>query len=537
MSFSIAQALVRFAERLGIRRCYGMPGAHILPVYDALHGSTIAAILAKHEQGAGFMALGEARATGSPAACLVTAGPGATNLITPLASAYADRIPLLALCGETSTTLFGRGGLQEASGEGGAIDLLQLLAPVTRYAKRIERADYLPQVFQQAALALRGAEAGPVALIVPFNVQREAAPEQVFARFSLPTQPLCAPPEDRLREIIAQLEHARAPLILAGAGCHDPRAADALAALSHRLSIPVATTLKAKGVIDETDPFALGCLGVTSDGEARRWLENADLLLLLGTGFTERTSYLWEPRLLAGKRLIQIDRDARQIGRNFVPDIALAADLGAALPRLLELLAPAQTPRPAPKRRAIHAPAHFAVIADFFAHLRTLPSSQTFDDNIILAQSYLRASPSHRYFPNTGISALGHAIPAAIGARLACAQPTFAVLGDGGFQMCGFELMTAINHRAPLNVLLINNGSLGLIRKNQCQHYQGRLIACDFTNPDFRRLASAFGFRHHRLAAVSDVAALFAEADLAEGYNLIEIPWDKNVFPHYRVER
>lgn len=538
MSLTVAQALVRFAERLGIQRLYGMPGAHILPVYDVLHGAPIAPILAKHEQGAGFMAVGEARLSGKPAGCLTTAGPGATNLITPLASAYADRLPVFALCGETSTTIFGRGGLQEASGEGGAIDLVALLAPVTRYVRRIERADYLPQVLQQAAYALLGPEAGPVALIIPFNVQREPVPDDLFDRFRPPRHEPPSPRQEAIDRLAAALREAKAPLILAGAGCLAEGVAQPLATLAERLRAPVVTTLKAKGVIDELAPLAGGCLGVTSNGLARQRLATADCLLVLGASFNERTSYLWDSRLLAGKRVLQIDADFRQVGRNFLPDEALVADLRQALAALLTAFPAALPPRPMKTPKSPAMSEHFATIAHFFTALRQrLARAQLFDDNIILAQSLFAASPHHRYYPNSGISALGHAIPAAIGARLANSIPTFAILGDGGFQMCGFELMTAINHRAPLNILLINNSSLGLIRKNQFQHYDGRLIACDFVNPDYARLAESFGFCHFRLDNEACVDAFFAEADVCNGFNLIELPWNKDVFPSYRVER
>ncbi|MCU0932935.1 MAG: thiamine pyrophosphate-dependent enzyme, partial [Thiobacillaceae bacterium] len=161
-----------------------------------------------------------------------------------------------------------------------------------------------------------------------------------------------------------------------------------------------------------------------------------------------------------------------------------------------------------------------------------------FDDNIVFAQSYLDVSHAHHYFPNTGISSLGHAIPAAIGAKFFLKEaPAFAILGDGGFQMCGMELMTAVNYAIPLNTVLINNGSMSLIRKNQFQLYGERYIDCDFVNPDFGLLAAAFGMRHYRVETEADLDALFAQADLAGGLNLIEILLDKHVFPSYLSAR
>jgi acetolactate synthase-1/2/3 large subunit len=180
--------------------------------------------------------------------------------------------------------------------------------------------------------------------------------------------------------------------------------------------------------------------------------------------------------------------------------------------------------------------AKFQLMEAFFSGLaaRFPEDALIFDDNIVFAQSYFDVSHANHYFPNSGISSLGHAIPAAIGARFhAQDAPTFAILGDGGFQMCCMELMTAVNYGTPLNVVVINNASMGLIRKNQYQLYGERYLDCDFVNPDFRLLAQSFGIRHHHLASEADIDALFAEADLENAINLIEIPLDKHAFPAY----
>jgi acetolactate synthase-1/2/3 large subunit len=329
---------------------------------------------------------------------------------------------------------------------------------------------------------------------------------------------------------------ARHPVIVAGYGCLLSGAQDALL----QLGIPVATTLKGKGVVEEETPLALGCLGVTSDGRAyRRIVDHADLVIFLGAGFNERTSYLWDTRLLAGKQVIQIDNDASQLEKVFQADLAIHGDIRALLEYLLALLGTGNTVPSGPPSESAPVPLHFAVIAHFYARLveRLPQGAQIFDDNIILAQSYLKASQQHRHFPNCGISSLGHAIPAAIGARCAVATPSFAVLGDGGFQMCCMELMTAVNHGIPLNVLMINNGTLGLIRKNQSQLYHGRFIDCDFVNPDYALLARSFGVAYWRIETREDVDDLFANADLAGTINLIDMLWDKNVFPAYKSDR
>ena len=551
MPISVAELVVRYLERLGIRHIFGMPGAHVLPIYDRLHDSTVQSVLVKHEQGAAFMAGGLARACHRPAACIATAGPGATNLITGIANAYADRLPVLALTGETSTYIFGRGGLQESAGEGGAIDQVALFAGITRYRRLVERTDYLGQVLNQATQALTGPDPGPVLLSIPYNVQKETVDAAVLDAIHFPdaATPHAAPHTPAPLDVLAALvRDARYPVIVAGHGCIASGARAAVAAFAERFNVPVMTSLKAKGVVAEGSPLALGCLGVTSNGEARRYLvDDADCVLFLGAGFNERTSYVWDTTLLAGKKLAQVDRDPAQIGRVFRPDAAVCGDVGAAIAALGEALAamPAKSLDRLRRHRCdladtpdAHDP-QFGLMRRFYEGLaaRFPEDALVFDDNIVFAQGYFSVSARNHYFPNSGISSLGHALPAAIGARCAKTGPTFAILGDGGFQMCGMEMMTAINHGIPVNVVVINNGTLSLIRKNQYQLYGERYIDCDFANPDFALLAQAFGARHHRVACEADLDRLWDEADLTGAVNLIEILLDKHAFPRYLSAR
>ncbi|HZV53453.1 MAG TPA: thiamine pyrophosphate-binding protein [Rhodocyclaceae bacterium] len=539
MQITVAELIVRFMQHLGIGHVFGMPGSHILPVYDALFDSDIQTVLVKHEQGAAFMAGGYARVSGRIGACITTAGPGATNLVTGIANAYADKLPVLIVTGETSTFIFGKGGLQESSGEGGSIDQSSLFRGITRYHKIVERTDYLLQVLRQATRILLSPNAGPVLLSFPYNIQKELVEESLLddIRFVIDQPPIC----NRYAatdEMARMVREARHPVIVAGHGCFLAGAQAALQKLGERHAVRVATTLKGKGLIAESDPRSLGCLGVTSDGSAyRHIIANADLLIVLGAGFNERTSYLWDTKLMAGKRVIQVDHDAAQLEKVFKADLAIHGDIRAVLEDLIEHLGNVPAP-PAPIAAPPAVAPHFTVVAHLFERLvERLPQALVFDDNIILAQTYLKASPRHRYFPNSGVSSLGHAIPAAIGARCAVDTPTFAILGDGGFQMCCMELMTAVNYKIPLNVVMINNGTLGLIRKNQFQLYRERYIDCDFVNPDYALLAQSFGVAHWRVETTADVDGLFERANLAEGINLIEVIWDKHVFPAYRSDR
>ncbi|CAG0981282.1 partial acetolactate synthase I/II/III large subunit, partial [Rhodocyclaceae bacterium] len=421
MKIAVCDLIVRFMERLGIGHVFGMPGAHILPVYDRLYDSSIKSVLVKHEQGASFMACGYTRASGRISACVATAGPGATNLITGIANAYVEKLPILVVTGETSTFIFGKGGLQESSGEGGTIDQVALFRDITRYQKTVERTDYLGQVLKQAAKILQAPASGPVLLSIPYNVQKELVEEAILddIPFAGTASPVCSrygAAADLAHMIVA----AQHPVVVAGHGCFLSGAQDVLRQLSTLRNLPVATTLKAKGLVDEDSPLALGCLGVTSDGRAfRHIVDHADLVIFLGAGFNERTSYLWDARLLAGKLVVQVDHDAAQIEKVFKADLAIQGDIRAVLDDVLEAIAAAGSAPPPPPRVPAEVLPHFTVIARFFAGLvaKCPQGTQIFDDNIILAQTYLKAAPQHRYYPNTGISSLGYAIPAAIGAR------------------------------------------------------------------------------------------------------------------------
>lgn len=555
MQIPVSELIVRYMERLGVECIFGIPGSHILPVYDALYDSKIKSLLVKHEQAAAFMAGGHARVTGGVGACITTAGPGATNLVTAIASAYADHLPVLAITGEAPTYIFGKGGLQESSGEGGAIDQVALFAGITRYHKLIERTDYLATVLNQAAKHLLSKTPGPVVLSIPYNIQKELVDASILDDITFNrANNECFIADAHIDKTIALLREAKKPLIIAGYGCIRASAQEALRNISERLNIPVTSSLKAKGAIDERSALALGSLGVTSGGHALRYLEQeADLVMVLGAGFNERTSYVWDKNLLAGKKLIQVDNSSQQLDKVFRADLVVHTDLGAYLRALDSALQAQNVPAKAPvdvaafienaQKQADAAgktifDAKFDQVRAFYRWLeQQFPDGLVmFDDNIVFAQNFYRVSGKDRFYPNTGISSLGHAIPAAIGAGCAIRQPLFAIIGDGGFHMCAMELMTAVNYKIPLNVVLFNNNTMGLIRKNQHHLYRNRFIDCDFINPDYALLAKSFGIHHARVESERDLAKL-AALDFHHDINLIEVMIDQDAYPNYSSRR
>jgi acetolactate synthase-1/2/3 large subunit len=555
MKIPVSELIVKYMERLGIEFVFGMPGAHIQPVYDSLYHSSVKTVLAKHEQGAAFMACGCARASGKISACITTAGPGATNLVTGIANAYADRQPILVITGETSTHIFGKGGLQESSGEGGSIDQDELFKSITRYRKVIERTDYLANVLNQASKVLLSPNSGPVLLCLPFNVQQERVDADLLDRVDT------ARPDPAATENILAIDaltglilEARNPVIVAGYGCIKSGAQAQVSELSHSLNIPVTSSMKGKGVISEQSALSLGSLGVTSTGYAYRYIvENADAIIFLGAGFNERTSYLWDATLLHNKKIAQVDSNPDQIDKVFKADVAVTGDIKSTLKGVLRKLDAQGVNRQAVRKQiAANDPvarrdvgsskifsAGFALVESFFRRLEQhFPRDLVvFDDNLIFAQNFFNVSSENRFYPNSGISSLGHAIPAAIGARFAEHKPTLAIIGDGGFQMCCMELMTAVNYQLPVTVVMFNNSSMGLVRKNQYQSYGQRYIDCEFVNPDYTLLARSFGIEYKHVETEADLDRLFAETDFSTAINLVEIMLDKDAFPNYNSLR
>ncbi|MEJ2609846.1 MAG: thiamine pyrophosphate-binding protein [Candidatus Thiodiazotropha sp.] len=555
MKITVSEIVVRYLKRLGVDTIFGMPGAHVLPVYDALYDSNIEAVLAKHEQGAAFMAGGNAKSSGKISACIATAGPGATNLITGIANAYADKLPILIITGETPTYIFGKGGLQESSGEGGSIDQVALFSHITRYSKSIQRTDYLAQVLTQAAKALLSPNPGPVLISIPFNVQSELVDENILEKFtfSLSRQPFTQD-SSFSDSFLKLLNQSKYPVIIAGYGAIRSKAHQAVTELSRLLKIPVASSLKGKGIVNEQSKLSLGSLGVTSSGIAYQYIvEKSDLLIILGAGFNERTSYLWDKSLLNNKRIIQIDNDPNQLNKVFDAELAICGDINLTITSLLNIIKKCSNKQQnSIKNRQNITHLKRAANGDYTAFksgfflaeafykklsLRFPDEIRVFDDNIIFAQNFYEVSARNHYYPNSGISSLGHAIPAAIGAQFTRQLPSFAILGDGGFQMCCMEIMTAVNYQKPLNIVLFNNGAMGLIRKNQYQLYQQRYINCDFTNPDYHLLAQSFDINYKSVNKIADLEDLFENYDLVHGINLININIDKDAFPNYSSKR
>lgn len=556
MKVQVSEFIVKFLEKMNIEVIFGMPGAHILPVYDSLFDSPIKTVLAKHEQGASFMAGGYARVSGKIGACITTAGPGATNLVTGIGNAYADKQALLVITGEAPTHIFGKGGLQESSGEGGSIDQSALFQGITRYHKVIERADYLVNVLNHTAKLLSSDVPGPVVLSFPYNVQKELIDDELLSEIVVRSpHTVSAFDVGKLEQCVDLISKSKSPVILAGYGCIRAGAGEVVSQFSRLLNIPVTSSLKGKGVIDECSKLSLGSLGVTSSGFAYQYIDaEADLILFLGAGFNERTSYVWQKQLLNGKKIIQVDINPQQLDKVFHADISIQGDVSEIVTELMKLCKhkdvlhknypDLQQYKAMVKTNSVESGqaifnGQFDLVRIFFDELEQCQLNQltVFDDNIIFAQNFFNVSKNHKYYPNSGISSLGHAIPAAIGASMATSDTLFAFIGDGGFQMCCMEIMTAVNYNLSLNILLFNNQTMGLIRKNQHQQYDQRFIDCDFINPDYQLLAQSFGIDYAKIETAEQCQQFFKQVDFSHGIRLIELLIDQDAYPNYSSRR
>jgi len=530
-------------ERQGIDTIPGIPGGAILPFYDALHGSRIRHILARHEQGAGFIAQGMARVTGRAAVALATSGPGATNLITAIADARLDSIPLVAITGQVPQALIGTDAFQE-------VDAYGLTLPITKHNFLVRSAAELLEVVPLAFTLAESGRPGPVAIDVPKDVQTaiieidEADLPAPGGRAS--TEPC---PDTAIDELAALLARAERPVIYLGGGVIAAGAASLACELVRRAAAPVVSTLMALGAVPADDPLDMGMLGMHGTKGTNQLLEEADLLLAIGARFDDRaTGKVAEfcPRATVA----HIDIDRAEIGKIKRPFLGLVGDAADILARLLMRLAPCE--RPAWCARAAHLraahplrhppraedPLHPVNVCRFLGETLAADTIVTTDvgqHQMWMAQAYPVRRP-RTFLTSGGLGTMGFGLPAAIGAALAApGRRVVCVSGDGSILMNIQELATLAELDLPVAVVLFNNDHLGLVRQQQELFYNQRFEASRFhAAPDFSALAQAFGIRGVRIDPIArDPLGDLAAALAAPGPCLIDVPIHEgwNVLP------
>ncbi len=497
-----AKALIECLHRVEADVIFGHPGGAALPLYDALYDADgIRHILVRHEQVAAHAATGYHRVTGRIGVCMATSGPGATNLITGITDAMMDSAGIVAITGQVSTLAIGRDAFQEA-------DVTGITMPVTKHNSLVKSAAELPQQVLQAFLIAGSGRPGPVLVDIPRDIAATEAdfdfPEQVTLRSG--KIPPSVPSPNQISAAAALLGQAARPIIYAGGGVITSNAAPELSALARKTRIPVTTTLMGKGGFPETDPLSLGMLGMHGTAYANHAINEADVILAVGVRFDDRvTGRLkdFAPRA----RFIHIDIDPAEIGKNKPAHVPIVGDAGEALRTLAAQTAP---PECEPWHRQIaewkeRYPLRYRqngevikpqfAIEEIYKVTRgtAIVATDVGQHQMWAAQFYLSTEP-RTWVTSGGLGAMGFGFPAALGAqvgrpdRLVC-----AIVGDGGYQMTMQDLATAVEYRLPLKIYVINNKSLGMVRQWQQLFYRERYSNVWLQNPDFARVADAFG--------------------------------------------
>jgi acetolactate synthase I/II/III large subunit len=539
-TFSGAEIVVRLLERQGVDTVVGIPGGAILPIYDALaQAGRIRHVLARHEQGAGFMAQGMARATGRPAVCLASSGPGATNLLTAIADAKLDSIPLVAITGQVARDMIGTDAFQE-------VDTYGLSLPITKHNFLVGSAAELLEVLPRAFAVAMSGRPGPVLIDIPKDVQGEriAVPAwpQPGARI-----PVAAADGERLAEAAALINAARRPILYLGGGVVHAGAADLAVMLAEKAELPTVMTLMALGAMPVDHPLSLHMLGMHGARSTNLALDDCDLLIAVGARFDDRATGL-VAQFCPQAQIIHIDIDRAELGKLKTPHVAIAADLREALTRLLPQVAPAyhtewlahidaiETAHPFPVPREVEPLGHFGIIRTVAACLddEAIIATDVGQHQMWVAQAYPLRRP-RQFLTSGGLGTMGFGVPAALGAALAEPQRTVVCFtGDGSILMNIQELATAAEEDVNLKIVLMDNASLGLVHQQQSLFYGDRIYASRFRNvPDFVKVAQGFGLHAVDLEHVANPFAALMDAIAISGPALIRVPIgiEHKVFP------
>ena len=530
-SITGAQSLVRSLETAGVTDVFGIPGGAILPLYDPLMDSKqIRHILVRHEQGAGHAAEGYAGATGRVGVCMATSGPGATNLVTALADAHMDSVPIVAITGQVTSSFIGSDAFQEA-------DIRGITMPVTKHNYLVTNPDDIPRAVAEAFHIASTGRPGPVLVDVSKDAMQAMTTFEWPARLDLPGyRPVTKPHGKQVREAARLIVEAKAPVFYVGGGVIRSGAAASLRKLADLTGIPVVTTLMARGAFPDSHPQHLGMPGMHGTVAAVGALQKSDLIVALGARFDDRVTGKLSS-FAPNAAVIHADIDPAEIGKNRAVDVPIVGDLAEILPELIS---------------AIEAEVAAGKRGDYAAWWSTLNRWRDtyplgyaeFDDGSLAPQYvisrlgkivgpdaiYASGVGQHQMWaaqfidyenPGTwlnsgGLGTMGYAVPAAMGAKVGRPDKTvWAVDGDGCFQMTNQELVTASINEIPIKVALINNNSLGMVRQWQTLFYNERYSNTTLHShrvPDFVKLADAYGCHGLRCESPGEVDATIEKA-------------------------
>ncbi len=531
-------------EGEGVREVFGYPGGAILPAYDALRKFPIRHILVRHEQSAVHMADGYARASGRIGVAIATSGPGATNMVTGIATAMLDSIPLVCITGQVGSKVLGSDAFQE-------VDITGITLPVTKHNYLVTRAEDVAPVLRDAFRVANSGRPGPVLVDITKDAQQAtaefdfaaAAPEKIS------THPMLKVTQPAIAEAAELIRAAQRPVILAGHGIIQSGAMDQVRALAERAQIPVACTLLGLGGFPASHELNLGMMGMHGESWVNHSIQESDLLIACGMRFDDRVTGTLSTYAQKAKK-IHIDIDPAEINKNVPADVALIGDLAAVLDQLLPFVSPRDGDT---WLRSIKCMKGDAAVVDimnlpdnghlYAAHVMNDLWRATSGNAVIAtdvgqhqmweAQYYKHEDP-RSLITSGGLGTMGFALPAAIGAKIACPEKeVWVVAGDGGFQMTCPELATIAQEKLDINIAIINNGYLGMIRQWQETFYDKNYQCSPIFSPDFVKLAEAFGIRAATVRTRAEVLTTVAEARSHKGPFLINfmVEQEDTVYP------
>jgi acetolactate synthase-1/2/3 large subunit len=531
-------------EGEGVREVFGYPGGAILPVYDALRKYPIRHILVRHEQGAAHAADGYARASGKVGVAIATSGPGATNLVTGIATAMMDSVPMVCITGQVSSKLLGTDAFQE-------VDITGITLPITKHNYVVTHAQDIARVLRDAFLVARSGRPGPVLVDITKDAQQGLADFDFAAAAPSPHRPhpMLSAEEDALSEALKLILSAKRPIILAGHGILKSNATDQIRTLAERLQIPVASTLLGLGAFPASHDLSLGMMGMHGEAWVNQAIQQSDLLIACGMRFDDRVTGTLATYAPKAKK-IHIDVDPAEINKNIKVDVALIGDLRNVLEELL------------PRVPSCNHASWLKTIADSkgasaVLDIKNLPdlghlyAAHVIHDiwritggNAIVVtdvgqHQMWEAQYYHHEHPRTlitsgGLGTMGFALPAAIGAKTARPdKEVWVIVGDGGFQMTSSELSTIAQQGIKINIAIINNGFLGMVRQWQEFFYEKNYASTPLVSPDFVKLADAHGIAGKAVRSRPEVEAAVVAARAHEGAYLLNFMVEKEeaVYP------
>ena len=519
-----ASLVIRALEDEGVEVCFGMPGGAILPIYDALAmGTTIRHVLVRHEQGAGHMAEGYARASGRPGVVLATSGPGATNLVTPIADARMDSTPLVCITGQVRSELIGTDAFQECA-------IVDVVRPLVKGAWQVHEVDELTEILHEAFALARAARPGPVLVDIPRDLQEATTRTRRNRRAIQSVEPPALAP-GLVAAAAAAVEEAQRPVLYVGGGAQ-AFSAETLR-FAERAQMPVVATLMGKGAFPERHPLFVGWPGMHGTKAANLAFHHADLIVAAGARFDDRVTGRVD-RFAPEAKVVHIDVDARELGKIRHADIAMHAHLGPALTAVGDHLdePPAHRELWRQELRALDEryPLSYesarigevlkpqdavVALAEATATLPDVVWTTGVGQHQMWAMQYIPVNAARAFVTSGGLGTMGYGLPAAIGAALARPEATtICVDGDGSFQMTLQELATAAAERVPVIAVILNNRRLGMVHQWQTMFYEERLSASDLRPgmPSFATIARGYGAEGYEVSTLHELRTALANA-------------------------